>query len=78
MWDLTVSVPDHCLSFYFVRFGKSDPWCAGSLTGEAYSSCGLKMVLNAVSRTFGIFVLMFLRMKPTRSVRFAFPTMLST
>ena len=19
MWDLTVSVPDHCLSFYFVR-----------------------------------------------------------
>ena len=20
MWDLIVSVPDHCLSFYFVRF----------------------------------------------------------
>ena len=20
MWDLTVSVPDHCLSFYFVSF----------------------------------------------------------
>ena len=20
MWDLTVSVPDHCLSFYFEKF----------------------------------------------------------
>ena len=20
MWDLIVSVPDHCLSFYFVRY----------------------------------------------------------
>ena len=32
-------------------------------------------MLNTVSRTFGIFVLMFLRMKP--SVQFAFPTMLN-
>ena len=22
MWDLIVSVPDHCLSFYFVNFGQ--------------------------------------------------------
>ena len=21
MWDLIVSVPDHCLSFYFLRWG---------------------------------------------------------
>ena len=25
MWDLIVSVPDHCLSFYFVNFGQ--PTC---------------------------------------------------
>ena len=23
MWDLIVSVPDHCLSFYFDIFGKN-------------------------------------------------------
>ena len=25
MWDLIVSVPDHCLSFYFVLLGLSAP-----------------------------------------------------
>ena len=24
MWDLTVSVPDHCLSFYFVNRSLTD------------------------------------------------------
>ena len=24
MWDLIVSVPDHCLSFYFVTFLRKD------------------------------------------------------
>ena len=23
MWDLIVSVPDHCLSFYFPKFGQA-------------------------------------------------------
>ena len=27
MWDLTVSVPDHCLSFYFVGLAKSTFLC---------------------------------------------------
>ena len=26
MWDLIVSVPDHCLSFYFDRFSSNFAW----------------------------------------------------
>ena len=31
MWDLIVSVPDHCLSFYFTCF-KALPWTIVPLT----------------------------------------------
>ena len=48
----------------------------GSHAGEAYSSCNLTRVLKAVSRAFGNFVLMFLRMKP--NVRLTFPTQIFT
>ena len=27
MWDLIVSVPDHCLSFYFVKYSISRRLC---------------------------------------------------
>ena len=27
MWDLIVSIPDHCLSFYFVGLAKSTILC---------------------------------------------------
>ena len=47
----------------------------GRDSAAANFSCGFTRMLNTVSRTFGIFVLMFLRMKP--SVRFASPTMLN-
>ena len=32
MWDLIVSVPDHCLSFYLVMFGISIPYCVCLIT----------------------------------------------
>ena len=49
MWDLIVSVPDHCLSFYFRTKGNTleSEISAGPLTGSCISPICL---IGAVSR----------------------------
>ena len=48
MWDLIVSVPDHCLSFYFeARYGYS---CALHLAGRLYSIAG--SIFHQISEQF--------------------------
>ena len=37
MWDLIVSVPDHCLSFYFPMERSHIPECAKKPTGSGFS-----------------------------------------
>ena len=34
MWDLNVSVPDHCLSFYFYLYYKVNTYLSSLLLGE--------------------------------------------
>ena len=42
MWDLIVSVPDHCLSFYFSRRGKMEQLSQTAVTGLERAMCKRK------------------------------------
>ena len=40
MWDLIVSVPDHCLSFYFKVFYSKTRFCNSAKPGFAFAIPG--------------------------------------
>ena len=51
MWDLIVSVPDHCLSFYFFYY-KS----AFGVISNVYRHIGVGISNNLISILFAMFI----------------------
>ena len=46
IWDLIVSVPDHCLSFYFSSYGATERTALYAVLGIAKVQRGITLIIS--------------------------------